>query len=229
MTRTDRGPTARFCESWPVQAVHTSPVFQALNNTVLDSFFFSPYTATASFWLWHWITFSNKTQTLASLSQSRSELSASLSLSLHLSSLPVCLFPLSSSATTSLTQIALASLFQSLSTSLSLSLHLCLFPSSPLATTDLSLRSFKHLHRQWVPIGFYIYTYRLLLVKIRSNALFGWVESWWKWKKLGFYFYLYFYFSFFSYLRELKNELVNVNFSSTIYRAQIKFEFFFFF
>ena len=90
MTRTDHGPTARFCEPWPVQAVHTSPVFQALNNTVLDSLFFFPLIQ-----LRRRFGFG-----IGSLSQTKHKplphslnhalsLSASLSLSLHLSSLPL--------------------------------------------------------------------------------------------------------------------------------------------
>ena len=48
--------------------VHTSPLFQALNDTVLDSlpYFFS---YTASFGLWNWITLSNKKPSPHSLNQ----------------------------------------------------------------------------------------------------------------------------------------------------------------
>ena len=42
-THTYCGPTTRFCEPWPVQPVHTIPLFQALNGTVGRSslYFFS--------------------------------------------------------------------------------------------------------------------------------------------------------------------------------------------
>ena len=52
INRTNLGQTTQFCEPWPVQAVHTGPLFQALNSTVLDSlpFFFSYM---VSFGLWN--------------------------------------------------------------------------------------------------------------------------------------------------------------------------------
>ena len=60
VNRTNCNRTTRFYEPLPVQAVHTGPLFQALNSTILDSlpcFFFS---YTVSFGLWNWIILSNK-------------------------------------------------------------------------------------------------------------------------------------------------------------------------
>ena len=53
INRTNLGRTTQFCEPWPVQVVHTGPLFQALNSTVLDSlpYFFFPYMV--SFGLWN--------------------------------------------------------------------------------------------------------------------------------------------------------------------------------
>ena len=61
MNRIDRGRTARFCEPWAVQEVHTGPLFQALNSIILDSLpcFFFPIPR-HYFGLWNWIILSNK-------------------------------------------------------------------------------------------------------------------------------------------------------------------------
>ena len=91
MNYTDCGPTVRFCESWLVQVVHTGPLFQALNGTILDSLpcFFFPYTA--SFGLWNWITLSNKKPSPHSLSSL--PLSLTLITSLISAFLPRCRRP----------------------------------------------------------------------------------------------------------------------------------------
>ena len=90
MNNTDCGPTAWFCESWLVQVVHTGPLFQALNGTVLDSLpcFFS---YTASFGLWNWITLLNRKPSPHSLSSL--PLSLTLITSLISASLPRCRRP----------------------------------------------------------------------------------------------------------------------------------------
>ena len=141
MNYTDCGPTAWFCESWLVQVVHTGPLFQALNGTILDSlpcFFFSLYGVV---WTLEF-DYSLKQETLTSLS----ELFASLSHSNYISHL--CLSPSLSSAMTSsaqnaacLTLWALCLSPSSLSATTDLNpdhssphSHLCLSPSSPLAT-----------------------------------------------------------------------------------------------
>ena len=69
VNRIDRGQTDWFCEPWLVQTIHTGPLFQALNYTVLDSLpcFFSLYGVIWTLELDH----SLKQETLASLSQSR--------------------------------------------------------------------------------------------------------------------------------------------------------------
>ena len=74
----------------------------------------------------------------------------------------------------------------------------------------------------------YIYIYISSFVSEDSLQCSVWLSrKLMKTKEISFFFF--FNYSFFSYLRELKNELANINFSWTIYRAQITSEIFFFF
>ena len=126
--RTYCGSTTWFCEPWPVQPVHTIPLFQALNGTVgLSSlFFFFPYDVV---WAYEHTRETNRNlEILASLSQISITLWA-LYLSLTTHSLNylshLCLSPSSPSATT------LCPDRNSLSQSLSASLSLCLVTVTP--------------------------------------------------------------------------------------------------
>ena len=123
-----------------------------------------------------------KQNTNPHLTFSRSKLSASLSLS----SLPLSLVDVS--------HHILSPNRPCLTLSITLYLSLTLITSLPLSLVIVGHHRpqpqiFKHLHQQRVPVSFCIYTYRLLLVKISSNALFGLVENWWEFfKKIYFIF-----------------------------------------
>ena len=111
-----------------------------------------------------------KQNTNPHLTFSRSKLSASLSLS----SLPLSLVDVS--------HHILSPNCPCLTLSITLYLSLTLITSLPLSLVIVGHHRpqpqiFKHLHRQRVPVSFCIYTYRLLLVKISSNALFGLVKN----------------------------------------------------
>ena len=123
-----------------------------------------------------------KQNTNPHLTLSRSKLSASLSLS----SLPLSLVNVSHHI------LSLDRPYLTLSITLCLSLTL--ITSLPLSLLVVGHHRpqpqiFKHLHWQRVSVSFCTYTHRLLLVKIRSNALFGLVENWWEFfKKIYFIF-----------------------------------------
>ena len=149
------------------------PAFQALNGTVLDFFIFLLFISIRlrrRFGKDH----SLKQNTNPRLTLSRSELSASLSLS----SLPLSLVAVGHLSLVAVGHHILSPDRPRLRLSITLCLSLTLITSLPLSLVAVGHHRpqpqiFKHLHLQRVPVSFCIYTDRLFLVKIRSNALLG--------------------------------------------------------